>query len=173
MRTAKTLIRLGGCPDWSEYSLGAHAILLVLSCGGSYSLCELQGSSYWYTETMSDNASLFWRSLKKELFTIVRFVNYRKTPKYSDTRKICCNPPEVWTKWLYHIVMRPKDADGMINSVDPDQRVSLIWVYTVCSDLFVRNFRTITVGCVKFRFRLCENLYTYLILKIVQTLFVN
>ena len=36
MRTAKTLIRLGGCPDWSESSLGAHAILLVLTCGGSF-----------------------------------------------------------------------------------------------------------------------------------------
>ena len=32
MRTAKTLIRLG----WSESSLGAHAILLVLSWGGSF-----------------------------------------------------------------------------------------------------------------------------------------
>ena len=29
MRTAKTLIRLDGCPGWSESSLGAHAILLV------------------------------------------------------------------------------------------------------------------------------------------------
>ena len=35
MRTAKTLIRLGGCPDRSESSLGAHAILLVLSQCGS------------------------------------------------------------------------------------------------------------------------------------------
>ena len=31
MRTAKILIRLGGCPGWSESSPGAHAILLVLS----------------------------------------------------------------------------------------------------------------------------------------------
>ena len=36
MRTAKTLIILCGCPGWSEFSLGAHAILLVLSWGGSY-----------------------------------------------------------------------------------------------------------------------------------------
>ena len=35
MRTAKTLIRLGGCPGWSESSLGAHTILLVLSWDGS------------------------------------------------------------------------------------------------------------------------------------------
>ena len=34
-RTAKTLIRLGGCPGWSESSLGAHTILLDLSWGGS------------------------------------------------------------------------------------------------------------------------------------------
>ena len=35
MRTAKTLIRLWGCPGWSESSLGAHAILLVLSWANS------------------------------------------------------------------------------------------------------------------------------------------
>ena len=36
MLTAKTLIGLGGCPGWSESSLGAHAILLVLSWDGSF-----------------------------------------------------------------------------------------------------------------------------------------
>ena len=35
-RTAKTLIRLGWCPGWSESLLGAQVILCVLSCGGSY-----------------------------------------------------------------------------------------------------------------------------------------
>ena len=35
-RTAKTLIRLGGCPGWFESSLGVHVILFVLSCSGSY-----------------------------------------------------------------------------------------------------------------------------------------
>ena len=33
--TAKTLIRLGRCPGWSESSLGAPTILLVLSWGSS------------------------------------------------------------------------------------------------------------------------------------------
>ena len=32
MRTAKALIILCGCPAWSESSLDAHVILLVLSC---------------------------------------------------------------------------------------------------------------------------------------------
>ena len=36
-RTMNTLIRLGGCPGWSESSLGTKAILLVLSWGGSHS----------------------------------------------------------------------------------------------------------------------------------------
>ena len=31
------MLNLSGCPDWSESSLGAHAILLVLSWGGSFS----------------------------------------------------------------------------------------------------------------------------------------
>ena len=35
MWTAKTLISLDGCPGWSKSSLGAHAILLVLSWSGS------------------------------------------------------------------------------------------------------------------------------------------
>ena len=42
---------------------------------------------------------------------------YRKIPKYSDTRN--------WTRRLYHTVMRPKDADRIENSVDPDQTAPL------------------------------------------------
>ena len=57
---------------------------------------------------------------------------------------------------VMHRVMCPNDADGMTNSVDPDQtaprpwsdcssRSKLIWVYTVCSDLSVQKFRNITL----------------------------
>ena len=38
----RTLIRLGGCPGWSESSLGAQVILSVLSWGGSYGLCYVK-----------------------------------------------------------------------------------------------------------------------------------
>ena len=51
--------------------------------------------------------------------------DYRKFPKYSDTQKICCNHSKIWTMWLYHRVMSPNDADGMANSVDPDQTAPL------------------------------------------------
>ena len=43
-RRAKTLNRLGGCPGWSESSLGTKVILLVLSWGGSK--CFFLGSTY-------------------------------------------------------------------------------------------------------------------------------
>ena len=46
---------------------------------------------------------------------------YRKFPTYSGTQKICCNHSKIWTMWLYLRVMSPNDADGMTNSVDPDQ----------------------------------------------------
>ena len=44
--------------------------------------------------------------------------------------------------------MRPKDADRMANSVDPDQTASfwsnlMIWVYTVCLGLSVLKIRII------------------------------
>ena len=45
--TAKTLIRLGRCPGWSESLLGSHAILLVLSRGGSFILWSSKTYYLW------------------------------------------------------------------------------------------------------------------------------
>ena len=47
MRTAKTLIRLDGCPGWSESSQGAHAILLVLLGTGSNHVLAAQQITCW------------------------------------------------------------------------------------------------------------------------------
>ena len=54
---------------------------------------------------------------------------YHKFPKYSDTKNIYCNHSQIWTMWLYYRVMSPNDADGMANSVDPDQTAPLgaVW----------------------------------------------
>ena len=46
---------------------------------------------------------------------------YHKVPKFSDTRKLCCNHPKTGKKWFYHRVMHPKDADSIVNSEDPDK----------------------------------------------------
>ena len=55
--------------------------------------------------------------------------SYRKFPKYLDTQNICCNRSKIWTMWLSHRVMSPVDADGIANSVDPDQTapVGAVW----------------------------------------------
>ena len=59
------------------------------------------------------------------LFFFLRTMFYRNDPKFSDTQNICCNHSKVWTMWLYHRLMSPNDADGMANSVDPDQTAPL------------------------------------------------
>ena len=45
-------------------------------------------------------------------------VQYRKFPKYSETRNIACYL-KIWTMWHYHRVASSKDADWMANSADP------------------------------------------------------
>ena len=104
---------------------GLTLILLILSCRGSNYLVYMQ---------------LVTRSI-----TLLCPICYRKTPKHSDTPKICCNHPKIWTRWLYRRVMHPNDAAGIANSVDPDQTAPLIWVYTVYLGLSVRKLRIITV----------------------------
>ena len=73
---------------------------------------------------------------------------YCKFHRYSDTQKICCNHTKIWTMWLCHRVMSPNDADGMANSVDPDQTAPLgaVWSGSAlfCPDLSVRKLRKIT-----------------------------
>ena len=53
----------------------------------------------------------------------VNFLNIW-TPK-----KMCCNYPKSWTRWLFLRVKHPKDAEGIANSVDPNQTAPLgaIW----------------------------------------------
>ena len=46
---------------------------------------------------------------------------YRKSPKYSDTLKSCCNHPKTGKKRFYHRVIHPKYADSIANSEDHDQ----------------------------------------------------
>ena len=75
------------------------------------------------------------KNLRKPMLSLRR---YRKNSKHSDTRNNYCNYPKIWLIWIFHRVMRPKDADRIANSVDPDQTApqsSLIWVYSVCPDL--------------------------------------
>ena len=71
MRTAKTLIRLGGCQGWSESSLGAYAILLVLSCRGSHT-CVVKSVRFIMRPDKGSKSG--WRNfkLKVQFYTMVK-----------------------------------------------------------------------------------------------------
>ena len=72
-------------------------------------------------------------------------INYRKFSKYSDTQKICCNQSKMWTMLLYHRVMSSNNANGMANSVDPDQTAPLGVVWSG-SALFAQTYLSENLG---------------------------
>ena len=74
---------------------------------------------------------------------------YRNDPKFSDTQNICCNHSKVWTMCLYHRLMSPNDADGMANSVDPDQTAPLGAVWSG-SALFVQAYLSENLGSLRY-----------------------
>ena len=59
--TAKTLIRLGACPGWSESSLGVHAISMVLSWGRSNLPDAKRTSGYWRMVSRVSWLQLIWQ----------------------------------------------------------------------------------------------------------------
>ena len=48
-------------------------------------------------------------------------VHYRKVPKFSDARKLCCNLPKIHTKSPNLRVFCQKGASGIANSENPAQ----------------------------------------------------
>ena len=54
-----------------------------------------------------------------------KFARYRKVPKFSDARKICCNLTKMQTKRPNLSVFHQKDANRIANSEDPDQTAPL------------------------------------------------
>ena len=47
---------------------------------------------------------------------------YRKIPKFSETRKHCCNLPKIQTKTPNLMKFHQKGANDIANSEDPDPR---------------------------------------------------
>ena len=135
----RRLIRLGECPGWSESGHLCEYLIYLgrISAVGTFSVVTKTGT--WKVRTMitADNSLVVKCSLTISSApiaapkTVVIFISIRnkihftvllnKFPKYSDTQSICCNRSKIWTMWLYHRVMSPNDADGMANSVDPEQ----------------------------------------------------
>ena len=66
-------------------------------------------------------------------------IHYRKNSKIWDTSNNCHNCPKNRKVWCNFALMHPKDADGMANSVDPDQTASseAVWSW---SALFAETY---------------------------------
>ena len=79
------------------------------------------------------------------------FLTYRNDPKFSDTQNICCNHSKVWTMCLYHRLMSPNDADGMANSVDPDETAPLGAVWSG-SALFAQAYLSENLGSLRYTY---------------------
>ena len=47
--------------------------------------------------------------------------NYHKVPKFSDTRKLCCNLPKIQARRSKLREFNKNDANGIAKSEDPDQ----------------------------------------------------
>ena len=136
MRTAKTLIRLGGCT-------GHFVFVVVVVVVFGFVMRRLNCSFIiWSNMNVKNNNN-----------NTVKILNIR-TPKHFAviTLKFVQDgfTEEKFTRWLYRRVMHPKDAVGIANSVDPDQTVplgavwsgpwldcSLIWVCTVCPGIYL------------------------------------
>ena len=54
-----------------------------------------------------------------------RTASYRRVPKFSDARKLCCNLPKIQGKRPNLCVFLRKEANGIANSKDPNQTAPL------------------------------------------------
>ena len=75
------------------------------------------------TQKMSGLHTRITEETRNERYIPLR--TYRKVPKFSYTRKLCCNLPRIQTKSPNLTVFSQEDANGIANSEDPDQTAPL------------------------------------------------
>ena len=141
-------ISLGIRPVWSESSLSAWRKLgsLATHWAHTHFVGFVMSWLIWY---LSGHRILMLKCEWIHMKLHFRFQKtYRKFPKYSDTQNICCNHFKILTMWLYHRVMSPNDADGMANSVDPDQTAPLGAVWSG-SALFAQAYLSKNLGTLR------------------------
>ena len=118
MRTAKTLIRLGGCPGWSESSLGAQVSLLVLSRGGSF---------------------LSWVAVNKVGSTLSKLIFYEKhqvfrskqnEPRHDKTNTVSVRP----SKTRISLGIRPVWSESSLSAWRNLGSLATHWAHSEDSD---------------------------------------
>ena len=82
-----------------------------------------------------------------------------KILKIRTPKKFAVITIKIWTRWLCHRVLHPLDADGIANSVDPDQTAPLgagaVWSG---SALFAQAYLSENLGSLRYVLNLCPNL---------------
>ena len=89
MRTAKTLIRLGGCPGSSESSLGVQVGLSVL-CGGTFGIAK----PYHCREiTLGLNSQVYYNEMRSQVHRYLRICLHGNSAVYTlpSNRTICAS----------------------------------------------------------------------------------
>ena len=77
------------------------------------------------------------------------FCYYSKVPKFSDTKKLCCNLPKIQIMEPNLRVFRQKDANGITNSEDPDQTAPLGAVWSG-SALFPQTYLSLNLCSLRY-----------------------
>ena len=118
MWTAKILIRLGRCPGWSESSLGAHVILLVLSCRSSYISLGLLNSCCIYAFLRIFNHTMLryvlYMSQCKTTNNKMAWAKQRLRSGWASAQSdqsICC----ALSGWFLHVDREDSDQSGQMS----------------------------------------------------------
>ena len=72
---------------------------------------------------------------------------YRKVPKFSEAKKLCCNLPKIQTKRPNLRVFCQNDENGIPNNEDPDQTAPL--AVRSGSALFVQTYLSEYLGSLR------------------------
>ena len=109
-----------------------HSNALCISSATSYT-CQCFTN---HRDINGDGRLCLGKSVK---LTVLKISKYRKNSKIWDTSNNCHDCPKNWKIWCNIALMHPKDADGMANSVDPDQTASseAVWSW---SALFAETY---------------------------------
>ena len=144
---------------WSHYTILCICWVLreiwVLTSPEGPSLCECKGKSFWALQGFcpamkNDMTGQKWRvdicpenknDVEHSNSTTVMILSFRTPQKFVVITL-------VWTIWIYHRVMSPNDADGMANSVEPDQTAPLGAVWSG-SALFAQAYLSENLGSLR------------------------
>ena len=100
MRTAKTLIRLGGCPGWSESSLGAHqfvGFVIMRLTFGSVVILKPLSKSTGVTDGMS-------RLMRKSVFALFEQQRRRSACASAQSdQHLCCSLHRLYNTSSFYI----------------------------------------------------------------------